>query len=200
LWQKIFRLHITEPGITPEQIVAVMKLNFPALQPTFNHFFPSPAGIAPGELVLLDSMTPGGPLSTGVMVLYADERSFTFNCPQGHPESGFVTFSAHEGKEGTVAQILGLARANDPVYEAAFRLVGSKMQQRIWTHLLASLAAYLGVPARITLETTCVDQKVRWSQAVNLWYNAQIRTLVCEPAHLCKILFRGRKGKGAESA
>ena len=181
LCQKVFRLHISDPLISPEEAIAALKENFPSFQPSFNRFYPSPGGIQAGEIVLIDSSTPGGPVSTGVMILYADERSFTFNTPQGHPECGFVSFSAHEGSEGTVVQIFGLARASDPVYEAAFRLVGSKIQTRIWTHVLTSLALYFGVPADITFEQECVDTSLRWSQIGNVYYNAQIRTLIHEP-------------------
>ena len=35
-------------------------------------------------------------LSTGVMVLYADEESFTLMTPQGHMFAGWITFSATE--------------------------------------------------------------------------------------------------------
>jgi hypothetical protein len=115
------------------------------------------------------------------MVLYADDVSFTFITPQGHPESGWVTFSAFRSGENLVAQILGLARANDPVYEAAFRAVGSKMQIRIWTHVLESLAKHLGVPAEVSVEALCIDGGVRWEQSGNLWYNAQIRTILSAP-------------------
>jgi pyruvate/2-oxoglutarate dehydrogenase complex dihydrolipoamide dehydrogenase (E3) component/anti-anti-sigma regulatory factor len=200
LWQKIFRLHIKGSTVAPEEAVAALKQNFPAFQPPFNRFFPSPAGIAPGEIVLIDSMTPGGPVSTGVMVLYAGERSFTFACPQGHPESGFVTFSGHEENGETIVQILGLARANDPLYEGAFRFVGSKIQGRIWTHVLSSLAAYLGVPARIAVSATCVDTGLRWSQAKNLRYNAQIRTIINEPLYILHQLFGNRNDKEGRPA
>ncbi len=164
LCQKIFRLHIDDPAISPEQAIEALKENFPSFQPSFNRFYPSPGGIQAGEIVLIDSSTPGGPVSTGVMILYADERSFTFNTPQGHPECGFVSFSAQRSSEGTIVQILGLARASDPVYEAAFRLVGSKIQTRIWTHVLTSLALHLGVPADITFDQECMDTDLRWSQ------------------------------------
>jgi len=200
LWQKIFRLSIKGSTVSPEEALAALKQNFPTFQPSFNHFFPPPAGIAPGEIVLIDSITPGGPVSTGVLVLYADEQSFTFACPQGHPESGFVTFSAHEENGDTIIQILGLARANDPIYEAAFRFVGSKVQGRIWTHVLSSLAAYLGVPARIAVAATCVDAGLRWSQAKNVWYNAQVRTLIQEPSFILTKLFGKRDDKEARPA
>ncbi len=181
LWQKLYRLRVSDPSITPEQAILVMKENFPSLQPEFNRFYPSAAGIQPGEIVAIDSSTPGGPVSTGVMVLYADEVSFTFITPQGHPESGWVTFSSYRSGDRTVVQILGLARANDPVYEAAFRAVGSKIQIKIWTHVLTSLANHLGVPPDISVEPTCVDRRMQWSEAKNVWYNAQIRTLLYIP-------------------
>ncbi|HMK35432.1 MAG TPA: FAD-dependent oxidoreductase, partial [Desulfomonilaceae bacterium] len=181
LCQKVFRLHINDPVVTPEQTVAELKENFPSFQPPLNRFYPSSRGIRAGEVVLIDSITPGGPVSTGIMVLYSDDRSFTFNTPQGHPECGFVSFSAHKSSSGTIVQILGLARAGDPVYEAAFRLIGSRIQTRIWTHVLTSLAVDLGVPADITFEQECLDKGLRWSQAANVYYNAQIRTLIHEP-------------------
>jgi hypothetical protein len=188
LCQKVFRLHINDPFVTPEQAISALKGNFPSFQPPFNRFYPSPGGFRAGEVVLIDSMTPGGPVSTGVMILCADDRSFTFNTPQGHPECGFVSFSGHEGSSGTIVQILGLARAGDPLYEAAFRLIGSRIQTRIWTHVLTSLAVHLGVPSEITFEQDCLDKGLRWSQAANLYYNAQIRTLIHEP----KRWFRSR--------
>jgi pyruvate/2-oxoglutarate dehydrogenase complex dihydrolipoamide dehydrogenase (E3) component/anti-anti-sigma regulatory factor len=181
LCRKIFRLHIRDSSISPEQAIATLKEHFPSLQPSFNRFYPSPAGIQAGEIVLIDSSTPGGPVSTGVMVLYADDRSFTFNTPQGHPECGFVNFSGYEAHEGTIVQILGLARASDPLYEAAFRLIGSRIQTRIWTHVLTSLATHLGVPAEITFDQESVDKSLMWSEMGNLYYNAQIRTLIHEP-------------------
>jgi anti-anti-sigma factor len=196
LWQKIYRLHIDDHSTTPENAVATLKQNFVDFQPAFNRFFASQAGIRPGEIVLIDSITPGGPVSTGVMVLYADERSFTFMTPQGHPECGFVSFSAYGADGKTIVQILGLTRASDPLFEGAFHLVGSKIQVRIWTHVLTSMATFLGVPADITVEQTCVDRRLRWSEFWNVKYNSQIRTLAAEPKRWVNKLGSGRSGKG----
>jgi pyruvate/2-oxoglutarate dehydrogenase complex dihydrolipoamide dehydrogenase (E3) component/anti-anti-sigma regulatory factor len=181
LCQKTFHLHIQDSTIFPEQAVQELKNNFPSFQPSFNRFYPSSVGIQAGEIVLIDSSTPGGPVSTGVMVLYSDDRSFTFNTPQGHPECGFVSFSGHQATKGTIVQILGLARASDPLYEAAFRLMGSKIQTRIWTHVLTSLALHLGVRPEITFDQELIDKSLRWSQMRNIQHNAQIRTLINEP-------------------
>ena len=192
LWQKTYRLRVNKPGMTPEDVIGTLKQNFTSFQPSYNRFYPTAQGIQPGEVVAIDSSTPGGPVSTGVMVLYADERSFTLITPQGHPESGWVSFSAFEMEGIIVAQILGLARANDPVFEAAFRTVGSKMQVKIWTHVLTSLATYLGIPADVAVEPRCVDPRMQWSQAGNLWYNAQIRTLFYMPFRLLAKPLRDR--------
>ena len=194
LWQKIYWLHVSDSSITPEAAIKALKEQFPSLQPSYNRFYPSPQGITPGEIVLFDSFTPGGPVSSGVLVLYADERSFTFITPQGHPESGWITFTAARGEDGrTVVQLLGLARSNDFVYEAAFRLVGSKMQVRIWTSLLRSLAHHLGVRPEVSVNQTCVDPGLQWSELQNIWYNAQIRTLLYTPVHWARKLTNRKK-------
>lgn len=93
--------------------------------------------------------------------------------PEGHPESGWNTFSAYEEEDGrTVAQVQTLARTNDPIYEIGFRVAGLTEQERIWTHVLKSLAAHFGVNEPVELEKVCVDPKVQWSQARNVWHNA----------------------------
>lgn len=181
LWQKAFQLFIHDTEVVPEEAIQLLKQNFPRYQPSFNHFYPSEKGIEPGEIVLIDSSTPGGPVSTGVMVMYSDERSFTFNTPRGHPECGFVSFSSAETGDGIVVRIIGLARAGDPFYEAAFRLAGSKIQTRIWRHVLTSLALDLGFPPEITMHQECIDNRLRWEEVGNVYYNAQIRTLLNEP-------------------
>jgi len=130
--------------------------------------------------VLFISASVGGmPVYTGVRVIYADEESFTVMTPEGHPESGWNTFSAYQDADGTtVAQIQSLARADDPIYEMAFRIVGSTAQERIWTHVLKSLDAHFGVNEPVTLEKVCVDPNLQWSQAKNVWQNAGARSML----------------------
>jgi len=178
LWEKIYQQRLTGVKTTPAETIRVLKENFPQLQPPQNRFYPTKAGIQPNEVVLINSSTPGGPVHTGVLVLYSDDECFTFITPQGHPESGWVSFHAFEQNQSTVVQIIGLARANDPLYEVAFRLVGAKFQERIWRHVLSSLATHLGVEPQVHVIKTCVDKKMQWSEMTNLWYNAQIRSLL----------------------
>ena len=177
LWQKTYRVRLAGADVTPAQVVQALKERLPQFQPPQNHFFPSIAGVRPGEVVLINASLAGGmPVDTGVLVLYADEESFTLMTPQGHPESGWVTFSASAEDGATVAQIQSMARANDPAYELGFRLIGARDQERIWTHVLASLAAHFGVRASVELRKIVVDRRLQWSQAGNIRYNALIRS------------------------
>gem|GEM_PF-2430343 len=105
LWQKTYRVRLEGCAATPEEAIAVWKANFPAFQPPQNRFFLSVAGVAPGEVVLINASLQGIPMQTGVLVLYADDVSFTLMTPQGHPESGWVTFSASD--EGWLHRLPG---------------------------------------------------------------------------------------------
>src|SRR3712207_9206103 len=77
-----------------------------------------------------------------------------------------------------LAQIQSLARANDPIYEMGFRVVGSTAQEQLWTHVLKSLAAHFGVNEPVSLEKACVDPKLQWSQVKNVWHNAGARSML----------------------
>lgn len=178
LWEKTYTVKLPSERVSPQDVVAELKRNFPLLQPEQNRFYPSGRGIEPGEVVLINARTPGGPIATGVWVVYADEHSFAFMTPQGHPESGWVSFTGYEEDGFTVARITGFARASDPLYEIAFELMGSRIQERIWRHVLVSLASRVGLEAQVRLEKVCVGPNLQWKNAKNVIHNAQIHTLV----------------------
>ncbi|MDQ6642924.1 MAG: hypothetical protein M3Y76_00550, partial [Chloroflexota bacterium] len=134
-------------------------------------------GIAPGEVALLNLAMPGGmALSTGVLVLYADDESFTLMTPQGHMFAGWITFSAYEEDNAIVTQAQVLMRANDPLYELGLRFGGHKQEDVFWKHTLKSLAAYFDRDESVEMQITCVDAKLQWSYAKNIWHNAAMRT------------------------
>ena len=114
LWQKTFRIPLTVASVTPAEVVAEWKAELPRFKPVENRFYPSPGGIAPGEVVLINAWTPGGPIATGVVVLYADDESFTLMTPEGHPEAGWVTMSAYTEEGVTVAQVQGFGARQRP--------------------------------------------------------------------------------------
>lgn len=177
LWQKTFRVCLTGLEQDPTEVVQTWKSSFPQFVPESQRFYPSLDGIKPGQIILINASQTGMPVSTGVVVLYADEESFTLMTPQGHPESGWVTFSAAREEEGIICQVQTLARANDPLYEIGFRFFASSAQDRIWRHVLESLAAHFGVQGQVEMSKICLDPRCQWSEAKNIWHNAAIRTV-----------------------
>ncbi len=178
LWHKTYRIRLENQQLTPAEAIQIWKQNLPKFKPAEKRFYPSPAGIKPGEILLINARTPGGPISTGVMVLFSGENSFTLITPQGHPEAGWVTFSAYKDDLDTVLQVDVLARSSDPLYELAFRLVGTRVQDRIWTYVLTSLAEHLDTQGEIQVIRRLVDAELQWKNAANIRYNAQIRTIL----------------------
>ena len=178
LWQKTYTVRLTGAGVTPEEVVDVWKREFPGFHPPQSRFYPSLDGVAPGEIMLINASVQGMPVYTGVMVLYSDDVSFTVMTAEGLPEAGWNTFSAYEEDGVTVVQIQSLARASDPIYEIGFRLIGSTEQERIWTHVLSTLAARYGVRERVHLEKVCVDPQLQWFRVGNVWHNAGLRSVV----------------------
>jgi len=186
MWEKTYWIEIKKPGIKKEDVVLAMQDHFVKFQPSENLFYPTSKGIAPGEMIFIDSRTPGGIVSTGVMVLYMDDRSFTFITPQGHPEAGWITFSVDEREDSVYVQIQGLVRASDPFFEVAFSIAGSKFQETIWKHVLSSLAKYLGVEENVQMKKYRPATDLQWSKVGNIWYNSQIRSLPLNIMNLLK--------------
>lgn len=185
LWQKTYRVRLSGVQVTPARVIKTWRENFPLFWPKGNRFYAPLTGIQPGEVAVLNLAGPGGingpggmPLiSTGVMVIYVDEESFSFMTPEGHPFAAMITFSANEDEGATVAQIQALVRANDPLYELSFRLgFGHKSEDEFWQRTLLSLARYFGVESVVQQQTTVVDPRIQWYQAKNIWHNAAIRT------------------------
>ncbi len=197
MWQKTYRVRLSGSDVSPSEVVKFLKQRLPTLMPGNSRFYPSVAGVAPGELVLINATLPGipGEIATGVMVLYSDDESFTLMCPEGHPEAGWNTFSAADEDGTTVAQIQSLARANDPIFEFGFRFMGgSKQQERIWNHVLTQLATHYGVSGQVETRKTLVDSRLQWSQAKNIWYNSAVRSTLYTPVRLLKRVFRRGEG------
>ena len=182
MWQKTYRLRLAGAAVTPAEVIRVWKQDFPSFWPRGNRFYVPLTGIAPGEVAML-TVRPGGmPLSTGVLVLYADEESFTLMTPQGHMFAGWITFSAFQQGDVTVAQAQVLMRANDPIYEIGLQLGGHRAEDKFWAQTLKSLGAYFDVnSASVETEVICVDPRLRWSYAKNIVHNAGIRTALLGP-------------------
>jgi hypothetical protein len=177
MWQKTYRVRLEGSPLSPAEVMSVWKERFAELWPEGNEFYAPLTGIQPGEVALIKAVGPAGlKLSTGVMVLYADEESFTEMTPEGHMFAGWITFSAYEQDGTPVAQAQILMRSQDPLTELGLFLGGHRMENRFWERTLANLAAHLGVEAPVETEVVCVDRKRQWSRAGNIRHSAAIRS------------------------
>jgi hypothetical protein len=175
MWKKTFTVRIEGAEITPEALIAHWKAGFATFWPKGARFYAPLSGIAPGQVALLE-IPPvlGAPIrmSTGVMVIYADDQSFTFMTPEGHGLLGLATFSAFRDGETTVAQVETLERTADPIIELTYMLGANRYNDQHWLSTLENLARSVGVasPAPL-LRKVLVDKKRQWRSVSNLRYS-----------------------------
>ena len=185
MWRKNYSLSLDGTQVTPQQVIQVWKEQFGSFWPKGNRFYGSASGIAPGEVAVLNLagpyglMAPGGHglVSTGVLVIYSDEESFSFMTPDGHIFAGMITFSAYEEEGVTIANIQALIRANDPLYEIGARLgVVHQMEDEHWHTVLKNLGKHFGMQGSVRQANLLVDPRLQWTQAGNIRHNAAIYT------------------------
>jgi hypothetical protein len=195
MWQKTYRISFGDAALAPNEVISVWKEHFAEFWPTKSRFFAPLAGIAPGEVAALDLGMPGRlKLSTGVLVLFADEESFTLMTPQGHMFAGWITFSAFVEDGGTIAQAQVLMRASDPLYEMGMIFGGHRQEDKHWVHTLRSLGQRFGVDSEVEVGRVCVDRRREWSRCGNVWQNAGIRSAL----HMLGAPFRPLRRRGGE--
>jgi hypothetical protein len=177
MWQKTYQVRIPSERVSNTDLIATWKQRFPDFWPDGNRFYGPLTGIAPGDVALLNMSLPGKmKLSTGVMVLFADEESFTLMTPEGHMFAGWITFSATEVDDQTVAQAQVLMRASDPIFELGLTLGGHKQEDRFWNQTLTALAAHFDQPAEVDTQVICVDKRRQWARWTNVWHSSAIRS------------------------
>ena len=190
LFQKTFAVRLTGAAVTPQEVIKIWKTDFASFWPKGQKMFLPATGIAPGEVGLINATIPGTPMmATGVLVIYADDESFSFLSPEGHPFAGPLTFSAHVDDDAvTVVQVHELTRASDPFWELAMMVpvMGERMQNDIWRSTLRNVAKRFGVDAAVESKIVCVDSRRQWKNAKNIWQNAAIRSGLSAPLRLVR--------------
>jgi hypothetical protein len=178
MWQKTYATRLDGVETTPPAVIAAWREEFPSFWPPGNDFYPPLTGLEPGEVALIKAAGPGGlKFKTGVMVLYADDVSFTLMTPEGHMFAGWITFSAHDADGVTVAQVQVLMRAQDPLSELGLAMGGHRVENRFWEQTLRNLAAHLGQEnVDVSTRVSCVDRRRQWSQARNVRHSVAIRS------------------------
>jgi hypothetical protein len=178
MWQKTYRVRLEGIETTPAAVIAAWRDDFATFWPKGNDFYPPLTGLEPGEVALLSAAGPAGmKFKTGVLVLFADDVSFTLMTPEGHMFAGWITFSAHDDAGSTVAQAEVLMRAQDPIGEMGLAMGGHRNENRFWEQTLANLAASLGCEgAQVSTTVVCVDRRRQWSRAANVRHSVAIRS------------------------
>jgi hypothetical protein len=195
LWQKTYRIRFVGARPAPHEVVAAWKREFGSFWPRQARFYGPFAEIAPGEVGLINNDVPGRQvLSTGVMVIYADDESFTFMTPEGHVFAAWITFSADRDHDGaTIAQVQALLRASDPLFELLLMTGGHGIENRHWETTLVNLAARFEATGAPTTEQVCVDPRRQWRLAGNIRHNAAIRSGFWMLAHPRSMFRRPRQ-------
>jgi anti-anti-sigma factor len=195
LWDKIYRLRLNRPELTPTEVIRVWRTNFPSFWPEGNHVYTSKgAAIEPGTVALLNLKMPGGlVLATGILVIYVGETSFSFITAQGHILSAWIIFSAfQDDSPGTTIQVRALLRASDPLIEAGFRLGAGASEDRFWNDTLQALAGHFQAQAgQVVQEDRLIDPRLQWKEAANIWYSAAVRSGLYMPLYLLRRAGRG---------
>ena len=191
LWQKTYEIRLQGARPSPTEVVGVWKREFGSFWPKGQRFYAPFAEISPGEVGLINGEVPGRQvLSTGVMVIYADDESFTFMTPEGHIFAAWITFGATERDDATVARVDVLLRASDPLFELLLMAGGHDREDEHWKTTLRNLAARLGATGEPTAQRVCVDPKRQWRHASNIRHNAAIRSGLWMMAHPQRMMRR----------
>jgi hypothetical protein len=198
LWQKTFSVRLEGASVAPQEVIRVWKECFGDFWPSKRKMYLPAGGIAPGEVGIIDDAAtiPVAPaLKTGILVIYADDESFSFMSPEGHPFAGPLTFSAHEEDGVTVAQVHELTRASDPFWELMLMvpIIGDRMQNGIWRDTLCRLATRFGVSdPDVRSRVVVVDDRRQWANWKNIWNNAGIRSAIWWTAAPVRVFRRRR--------
>ncbi len=199
LWQKRYDVALEGAAATPEEVVAVWKTEFRDFWPEGNRFYAPLTGITPGEVGLINGRFPGHlQLSTGVFVLFSDDRSFAFMTPEGHMFAGWITFAARAVGGVTHASVDVIMRGSDPVNELALALFGHRMEDQFWAATLSAVARRFGVEdAQPENTNVCVDRRRQWKHAGAIRHNVGMRATLYALAGPAR-WWRRRRARAAE--
>jgi hypothetical protein len=176
MWQKTYTITLPGHQLTHTKVVDEWKKHFPEFWPKGANFFGPMTGVTAGDVALLNMKMPGGvKLSTGILVVYSDDESFSFMTPEGHMFNGLLTFSARPMNDQIVVKADALIRAQDPMYEMAMAMGGHRKEDKHWLHTLEALARHFGVDAKAEASRTLVDKKRQWKHFGNIRRSAALR-------------------------
>ncbi len=177
MWEKHYRIALSGTTVEPAEVVKVWRSNFGEFWPDGNRFFGT-LELSPGDVAALSVGLPAGmKLSTGIMVLHAEETSFAFITPEGHMFNGMITFSAREAAGTTIVHIDALIRPQDPLTDLGMMFGGHRREDRFWMGTLERIATHFGVEAKATTRRVLIDRRRQWKHFGNIKQSVGIKAL-----------------------
>ena len=179
LWRKVHTISFGTVQIAPTEVIRTWREHFGDFWPEGNRFLGPPSRLQSGEVAVLDlDMPAGARLSTGVLVLYADDEAFTLMTPHGHMFAGWITLSSYLQAEETVARAEIVMRATDPIFEIGLELFGHRKENKFWEHTLRELARRFGADREARTSMICLDTHRQWRYTPNVWHNSAVRSVL----------------------
>lgn len=196
LWRKRFWVRLAGSSVTPQELIEVWKAKYTEFWPEGSRLYQPPHGLKEGDVAAADLALIGGTrVGTGIVVVDEQETSFTFATLQGHTLAGTITFSGKEDGDVTMAEVLVIMRASDPLYEIGMPLGGHQHENNFWKASLSALARHFGVDAEPEEEIECIDADRKWANAGNIRHNSFLHTgvyLVSRPIRRLASALRSR--------
>jgi len=146
LLQRDYVVVIAGTAWSPERLIEMLRSDFPRFSPAELARFTRPAGerhpLRVGDTMHIHIRGTG---DCAVVVSHVDDRSFTLQTLQGHPEAGRITFGAHRDAAGhLVARIRSRSRISSPHHYVGYKLIGKRAQTHAWVTFLERAATACG--------------------------------------------------------
>ena len=194
LWQRTYTCPIGDVRPRRSEAIAEWRAHFGEFWPGRQPVLRRVEGINPGDVAPIAVAAGGGlKLTTGVLVLYADDESFSFMTPEGHMFAGMITFSAHENAGGTVLQTQVLDPAQRPALRAGHGRDEADGGPLLGRHHAQPRQRLGAVGCNVDVTSIVVDRKRLWRNARNIRYNAGVRSVL----HLAAAPFAAARPRSA---
>jgi hypothetical protein len=145
IWLHDYRVVLEAGTLSPEEIVLLMRSEFPDFAPQqiarFEREANQSAPIGVGDEVIVH-LTGAG--TCRILFTQVGEQSFTMRTLDGHFEAGRITFGAYLENGKTVIRICSRARSAGSAHHVAYVLLGRTMQEKVWRTFLTRVAARCG--------------------------------------------------------
>jgi hypothetical protein len=159
LWQRDYWTEIEQSTLTPEEIVLMLREEFPVFSPDeaakFTRLDGRSTPLEVGDDMQVEIRGAG---TSEVRVVSVTPRSLTLRTIDGHLEAGRISFGAYYDKDKVVIRVRSKARSGSRRRHVAYILMGHVMQKKVWQVFISRVAARCGVE-NIAVQTSTTQIK-----------------------------------------